>query len=213
MYKKIVTTIIFLCLLFILCIENVEAATTEKLDVQIDPNDYVGDPFWSTSKGDKIDVKVESDLPVDVYIVSSDDYFELYGPDVEKAKYSEEGVTSTKFTYKIPDDQSYFLVIKNPNNSIATVDYEYTDILSEDVQSAFLGFTICAIIVVVGIILVIILIVYFATRKKRGQQPYYPPQQPYYPPQQQTGYQPPPPPPSQQPQRPNYPPPPPPPGY
>ena len=183
---------IYLLVIMILVINipNIEADKIEKKDVKIDPYDHVGDSLWAADKGDEIEIKVNSDLPINVYILTCDDYLEFFGPNVSKAKYSVEKVTSTKFTFKIPDDQSYYLVIINSNTSTATVDYEYTDILSEDIGDIMFGF-VCIILLIVGIIIIVVIIVYFATRKKRQQPPVYP-QQPYQP---QYPLPPPPPPP------------------
>ena len=84
-------------------------------------------------------------------------------------KYSKEGITDTSFSYKIPDDNSYYLIIYNPNNSTATVDYEYTDLFEERVEEAatFIGMGIAFCIgIIIVIIVVIVLIIYFLTRKK-----------------------------------------------
>ena len=165
MFKRV--TIITLSILTILIfISNVKGDKTEKKDVKIDPSDYVGSPFLFTEKGDEIVIKVDSDLPVNIYIVTSADYLELYGPDVEKAKYSEINVTSTEFTYEIPDDQLYYIVITNSNSSIATVDYEYSDIYEEEAELFTPG---CSCLLYIFGIIVIISIILFFIRKKMSQ--------------------------------------------
>jgi hypothetical protein len=193
MYKKLLLIIIFSCLFLILFIGNSQAYSTDKMDVKIDPGDYVSDQFWISSKGDEIDVSVDSNIPINVYIVTSDNYNRPSKSDIEKAKYADYNETYTEFTYRIPDDQTYFLVIENPNTSIATVDYEYTENYDEDIDSAasaFCGMAICLIIIIV-IIFIFIFIFYYATRNRRMPPPYYPPQQPYYPYPQYPSYPPP----------------------
>ena len=192
--------------------------TTEKTDVSIDPEDDETVSLFLANKGEKVDVKVTSDIPVNVYIIASGDYSYI-DDDYSKAKKTVEGTTSTSFTYKIPDDQSYYLIIYNPSNSTtATVDYSYTDFLEKRAEEAvgFLGMAIgICIAIVIAVIVVIVLIIYFlirsSSRKKQQQYPGYPPQQGYqqpppgYPPQQPPqGQQPPPPPSGQRPPPPGY---------
>lgn len=178
------------------------SAGIEKKGVTIDPLDYESDSLWLTDKDDEIEFKVESNIRVDVYIMTSDDYLDDvvgFVPSYENAKHSEKGITSIKFTYEIPDDQSYYLVISNPNNATATVDYEITNVTSEEAIWTFLVCVVIAIIIV-GVI-ILFLIYYFAFRKKKKPKPqppgYYPPPPPQYPP---------PPPPQQYPPPPDYPP-------
>ncbi|MFO8051530.1 MAG: hypothetical protein R6V01_07525 [Thermoplasmatota archaeon] len=119
-------------------------------------------------QGDDIDIEVESDLPVDVYMISMSSYTS-FSNDFSGAVYSKEGVTSTSFTFTVPDSQSYYLVIYNPNNSTATVNYKYTDVSADEAEEAAkicggLGIMclvgiVVAILVVVGIIILIIVIV------------------------------------------------------
>ncbi len=181
-------------LILLLSIPNTAASTTEKKDVQIDPEDDEFASFTWAKKGDKVDVKVTSDIPVNVYIILNTDY-SSFDNDYSKAKKSEIGKTSTSFSYKIPDDQTYYLVIYNPSNSTtATVDYSYTDFFDERLDEASeavagifgMAAAICAVIVI-AVIVVIVLIIYFlirsSSRKKQQQYPYPPPGQGSYPPQ------------------------------
>jgi flagellar basal body-associated protein FliL len=176
----------FLILTLILISISADAATTKKSDVQIDPGDEERDMLLGANKNDEIDIKVTSDIPVDVYILTSDDYWNFPDPDYSNSKLSEKGVTTAKFTYKIPDDDTYYLVISNPNNITATVDYEYTDFVTEGVEDIMFGIFICIIIVILVVIVVIAILIYFAIRKKNQ-----PPMSPAYPPPQQQYYPPP----------------------
>jgi len=105
----------------------VNATTTQKLDVHLDPDDYVADTLTTASRDDKVEFYIESDNPVDVYIMSNEDYRDdVIGPDPDfrYAKFFSLGVTHTNFTFNIPDDELYVLVVHNPNNTTATVDYK-----------------------------------------------------------------------------------------
>ncbi len=202
--------IIFVLLLFLTSF--VSAATYDK-EVTIAPKDYESELMLIMSEDYDIEVKVESNIPVNVYIMESSDW--SYGnPDFTKAVYSKKGVTSADFVYTTKVDESHYLAIENPSTTQnATVSYEYTSNFEESIEEAvwWLG-TICILIAVV-IIVVIILIIYFAIRHKRRSPP--PPPMPMHPGQ---GYQQTPPPPGYQ-QPPQYgyqqppPPPPPPPQY
>jgi len=182
--------IILLGLIILSCLAIVSADTIKKEDVEIDPEDNEREFLLFVNKDDKVDVKVTSDIEVNVYIFDSDDW--SFSPDYSKAKISKEGITSTSFSYTIPDDDTYYLVIYNPSNTTtATVDYEYTDYSEKRVEEAttWLGMWVAVCIaVVIVIIVVIVLVIYFAIKlsSKKDQPP--PPYPPY-------GYQPPPPPP------------------
>lgn len=182
--------IMLLGLIILSCLAIVSADTIKKEDVEIDPEDNEREFLLFVNKDDKVDVKVTSDIEVNVYIFDSDDW--SFSPDYSKAKISKEGITSTSFSYTIPDDDTYYLVIYNPSNTTtATVDYEYTDYSEKRVEEAttWLGMWVAVCIaVVIVIIVVIVLVIYFAIKlsSKKDQPP--PPYPPY-------GYQPPPPPP------------------
>ncbi len=202
MYKKAIV-ILIMSLIMLISIGGAYADTIEKEDVVISPGEDEGESLTWGDKDDKIDIKVTSDIKVDVHIMTRDDYLAVssISPDYSKAKVSKMGVTSTEFTYTVPDDQTYYLVISNPNNSTATVDYEYTDLLEEDLEElgeAFgMAVGICIAVVVV-VIVVIVLIIYLIFRKRSPAPPppgVYPPQQPGYqqpPPGQYPPQQPPP---------------------
>ena len=85
-------------------ISNVTADNVES-DVTIDPGEEESDLLVFTRSGDKVEISVTSDVPVNVYIMKSGDYYPYSsGNDFSEAKHSVLGTTSTKFAYKIPDD-------------------------------------------------------------------------------------------------------------
>lgn len=203
MAKKI-TILIIAALILLIGISTAAADKVEKDDVEIIADDTESEMLFFANKDDKVEFKVKSDIPVNAYIITSDYYSDAtWNKDFSKAKLSKVGITDSSFSYKIPDDQSYYFIIYNPNNSTATVSYEYTDLFEKRVEEAGvffgMGLAICVGIVIIGVV-ILVLIIYLITREK--PQPYYPPYQqqyPPYPPQQ-------PPPPSQQGQKPPEPP-------
>lgn len=121
------TCVFILISIFISGCLNSEKEGEEKEDggpVKISPEDDYW-CFFMTDRGDKLDLKITSDIPVDVYIMEQYDY-DPPNPDFSKAKYSRMGITSLSFTYTIPDAQTYCLIIWNPNDLTATVDWEHT---------------------------------------------------------------------------------------
>lgn len=185
-------SIVILLLGFIIlsCLASISADTIKREDVEIDPEENESVNLLFVNEDDEVDVKVTSDIEVNVYIFNSDDW--SFSPDYSKAKISKEGITSTSFSYTIPDDDIYYLVIYNPSNTTtATVDYEYTNYLEERLEEATGWFGVAigiCIAVVIVIIVIIVLVIYFAIKySSRKDQP--PPPYPPY------GYQPPPPPP------------------
>ena len=218
---------VILCLMFaaLLATAVVSADKRTEQDVVISEGSFESEYIMLLDKDDEIDVSVTVDSPsgglVDVYMLSSSEYFD-YPDDTFSPALSREGVTTTTFTFTVPADGSYYLIIDNMNNSrpsdaiptgSVTVDYEYDDPLYTDLgnieeAAEAVAFT-CIAMIVVGIVIVIVIIVvivYFVTKKEKPPQyptQYQPPPQqpPYqqYPQQPQQPYQPPPQQPPQQP--------------
>lgn len=188
-------SLLLILILFSSFFITVEARTTQKLDVHLDPNDFVSDSLTGASRGDKVEFYIESNNPVDVYIMTNEDYRDdVIGPDPDfkYATYSDLNVSSTTFTFTIPDDGLYVLVVSNPNNQTAILDYKITypedEISGDDAIWCCLSFFI--------VIIVIILLIFFfwyLNRKRKPTyldqyQPYVPPghrQHPHPPPRQQ----------------------------
>ncbi len=80
-------------MILVASLPNLGAETTEEDDVEIDPEDDVSESLVFTRKDDDIKVKVTSDIPVNVYIIRSEDYVgSSFDKDYSKAKYSKEGI-------------------------------------------------------------------------------------------------------------------------
>jgi len=101
-----------LFLIFILNISIVNADKIEKDNIFIDPYEDESEFLMFAKKDEKIEGKVTSDIPVNIYILTSDNYYSSStNKDYSKAVYSRESVTSQSFSYKITDDQTYYLII------------------------------------------------------------------------------------------------------
>jgi len=209
--KKAIVLLIGILLVGLMVSPTIKGDETEKKDVHIDPNDFTDDLLWS-SKGDKVRIQVDSDIPVDVYVINSDDFnmFDLSLSNLSRASLTEKDITSLDTNWTQPDDRNYYLVIHNDNDQqTAVVDYSYTDVLGSEAEEAgeaigmfCLSVLIIGIIVVVLIIVVIILLVKKNNKQDTQQKQQYPaPQQQRTPPQppksEPKGEEQPPPPPPQ----------------
>lgn len=226
MRKTRILIALILCLMFAAVFSPAPASAQEKItytNVLIYENDYEYHSLWALNQDEEIDVSVDVTSPsgglIDVYILSSSHYSSypdgVFTPTIEK-----EGVSSTDFTFKAPDDATYYLIIDNEDNSRSTdavpvgdvtVSYEYDDPIYasiQDIEEAAEAFAFgCLMIVVIAVIIIVVIIVvviFLIVRKPKEpaaqapapypqQPPYQQPQQPYQPPPgQQPPYQPPP---------------------
>lgn len=172
MSKRIITFLLIM-ILFASTIPTVEARSTEKLDVHLDPNDFVADSLTGAFRYNEVSFKIDSDHPVDIYIMTNEDYRDdvvSFFPNYKHAKYSEKNVSSTSFTYKIPDDALYVLVISNPHNQTAIIDYKITYPESKRSDDNGLGGCICVSLIIIA---VLILVYYFLWYRK-GKKWHYP---------------------------------------
>ncbi len=208
---------LILCLMFAAAFSAGFVAGQEKTkltDVVIAEDSYKSDSWILTSDGDKIEVSVDVTSPsgglVDVYVISFDQIDNYPGGSFSPAV-TREGVSSTDFTFTVPDDQWYYLVIDNTNNSRAsdtvpvgsvTVDYEFTNPWLEEIEDAFLtGIMLCILGLVIIVVIIVVVIFLVLRSGKKAPPPAQPPQpyppqqpyqQPYQPPPGQQPYQPPP---------------------
>jgi hypothetical protein len=183
--------------------------------VVIIEDSYERDGWILINEGDKVEVSVDVTSPsgglVDVYVISYNQ-IDSYPDGSFTPALTREGVSSVDFTFTVPDDQWYYLVIDNTDNSRAsdtvpvgsvTVNYEYTNPWLEDVEDAiWTGVMLCVlvlVIIVVVIVVVIILVLRGGKKQPTQAPPPYPQQQPSQPYPQQPYQQPYQPPPGQQP--------------
>ena len=178
--RRTVLILAFLgCLLVML---PAAAAATQKTDefVPVDENERY---FLSLmGKDDKLDVKltIKSGGPGDLYVMKSSQYYNYQNGDAFlPAAYRENvsGVVTLNWTQ--PDDDNYYLVVDNRDNSRATDAYSrsnitydiYYDYTSEDLDEffAFLGGLFIVVMVIGLIINILILVWIYKDAEKRGK--------------------------------------------
>jgi hypothetical protein len=205
------TLFFFLVIASVLSLSSVMAQdNTQLTNVVILENDFESDIWTLTREGDEVDVSVDVTSPsggrVDVYVISQNQ-FNGYPESSFTPALAREGITHTDFTFTVPDNQRYYIVIDNMDNSRAsdtvplgnvTVDYEYSNPLLEEAEDAFMTgvmYCVAGVVIIVAIIVIIVVIILVSGNKSPPPVPPapYPPMQPY--PQQpyQQPYQPPPP--------------------
>ena len=134
-----------------------------------------------TTKDKETQFNISSNVPVHVYLMTSDAYFDLgWFPydegDFSINVYEQKNVQETSFTWTQPDDQSYYIVIFNSNSQNATVSYSYTETLFEEISESFIELgeicagTFCLIIVVFDLIISLIIAIWiYKDAKERGK--------------------------------------------
>jgi len=172
--KKAIVLFIGILLVLLMITPAIKGVDTEKVDVYIDPSDCVDDMLWS-SKDDKIRIQVDSNIPVDVYIIVDDEYDAMWPTisNFDRASLSRENITSLDTNWTQPDDRTYYFIILNDNEEeTAIVDYSYTDALSSSVEEAgeAIGTCCLGIIFLVVIIIVVIIVVIIFVVKKNGKE-------------------------------------------
>ncbi len=164
-YLSIVVLLSLLTLSFVPFLSSAERI--EKKDVAIAPGGYKDEVLFA-KKGDELDIRVRSDIPIDVYVISEENYnsTEPSESNFSNAVFTGEDVKTLDKNWTKPDDQTYNLVLHNDDNKTATVDYSYTDIMSEDVEEFFdkismfcLVAVVLAIVVIVAIIVLIVVVI------------------------------------------------------
>jgi hypothetical protein len=147
----------------------------------VSPEDYEAGWLLWISDGDDVDFEIDSNEPINVYIMDSTAYYSIpsqstySASDFSDNEYSRTGVTSTSFTWTVPDTQTYYLVMFNPSQTTdADVDYSYTDTLSSSIEdglwgASLCGGAICAVVAVVWIIFFAIAIWVYKDAEKRGK--------------------------------------------
>lgn len=144
----------------------------------IAPQDVEGFPLIPISDTESMDVTVDSDIPLTIFIIDSQEYYEdiiaLSEGDIENftgyvQKY--EGETHKKLTQDHDPEKSYWVMMYNPSETETaevTVEYEFwEDIASEIVEDA-VSDACCGLTMGAGVIgtLVLIAIVLIAKRRK-----------------------------------------------
>lgn len=170
--KRIVVAGITIFLIITICFSLfANADIHEEKNVIVKPYDKESEMLLFISKGKEIQFNVTSNRPVHVYIMTSDAHFDLnwsspYDEDDFAINVLEKkNIEKAYFSWTKPDDQSYYLVIFNPNEENTTVSFSFTETLVEEFIEAFGGIFagICAgTMCLVGIILYFIISVVIA---------------------------------------------------
>jgi len=213
-------TILALMALALLMVPAAVTADVDETNLSVDMKDNYRDMIILLHIGSEIKVTVTSNASVDVYILTSTEYYTNYPTDFTAA-HKVLNTKSTTFTWKLPTGDTYFVVVDNDFNYIpgsadptgeVVISYHRSGASAEDgVQQAawYAGMACIGIIVILVIIVVVIIVVIVMVMKKKdhpvqGPPPGYAPpvpQQSYQPapgqyyPQQPGQYAPPPPPP------------------
>ncbi len=141
--KRIVITGIAIFLMISICFSLFAIADIhEEKDVIVKPYDIKSKYLLFTSKGGEIQFNITSNLSVHVYLMTSDAYHDTglspYGEDDFSVNvFEKKNVQKANFTWTQPDDQSYYIIIFNPNDQNATISYSYTEILFEELGELF----------------------------------------------------------------------------
>ena len=179
-----------------LCTTALGEGTYDLKDYVIDEGTYYSDVLWWVQKGSEVTVSVSVNLSysnsrVDVYILNADE-FDKYPLQQFHPAYVVENTASTTFTWTVPDDQTYYLVIDNqdnvrPSDAVPTGDVmvdisrsaPFSDMFNELDKSMenFMWVAIGAGVAVVVVIIVVIVIVVVAAGGKKRETPPYAPQQ------------------------------------
>ena len=171
-YRKF-TTVFVVAFLLSLFIPHVLARDHHEFnDVLIPGRTSESQRLFEAVSGDSVHIEVESDIKVDIYVMSSTDWFFGYFGNSIKSYYDQ---TYTSFRADIPDNQDYYLIIHNPSYENARVDYSYQVESNETTKDLPYGMIciICGVagiilLLVSGLILAIIMVTKSSKKKKTG---------------------------------------------
>ena len=143
--KKIVITGIAIFLMVSICFSLFAHADSmyEKFDFVLGVHDIESKSLYSLAEDKESRFNVSSSIPVHVYIMTSDAYHDIWlSSPYDKDDFSintleKKNITDISFTWTLSDDQSYYLVIFNPNDINATVSYSYQKTLYGEISKNF----------------------------------------------------------------------------
>lgn len=171
--KRIVIIGVILFLLIVSCFSMiVDAETYEEKNVIINPYDVESELLWLISKDRETQFNVTSNISINIYIMTSDAYLDIgFIPTHEEEDFDinlveKKNVREASFTWTKPDDQSYYLVIFNPNNISAIISYSYTETLFEELEEAFFEVgeicagTVCTILIILDLVISIVIAIW-----------------------------------------------------
>lgn len=176
--------VIFVLLIILLSIPKVagiKSSGTTTYDEKIEPNAYFGGPFSyindEKDMSDEVDVEFTSNIPVNLYIFESGD-LNIDSPVYFRAEYSELRITDSEFTYYLKENESYWIVISNPNTNLtASFSCKITEYYGqseedddEDEVPIFGSWAMLIAIIVVAVIVIIIAVIYFIIKTRKDHE-------------------------------------------
>lgn len=142
--KRIVKISIVFLLMTSICFSLfANADTYDKLNFILGPHDIEDTSLFALAEDRETQFNITSNIPVHVYIMTSDAYFNIwlsspYNEDAFSVNvFEKKNITDVSFIWILPDDQSYYLIIFNPNDINATVSYSYQESLFEEISKGF----------------------------------------------------------------------------
>jgi hypothetical protein len=113
----------------------------------VDPGEMTGWPLLNYGTAESIDVKISSDIPVDIYIISLTDMYEdWYSWDIQEirnrtsAADTFEGTTYEELSKEYSEDDAYAAIVYNPSETqTANVEIEYEfweEVIEDEVEEA-----------------------------------------------------------------------------
>ncbi|MBN1390448.1 MAG: hypothetical protein JXA22_07395 [Candidatus Thermoplasmatota archaeon] len=155
--------------LLTLVVPIVSALEPVEWEGEIEPRTIEGFPMITFSDCESIDIEVQSDIPVSIYIVDTqEDFQQLVGlsegdvdnfTDYEK-KY--EQVTQKTITQDYDPEKAYYVIIFNPSeteSASVTVQYEFWEDVGEEVVtdvccSSIMGASLVVIVLLTGAVII-----------------------------------------------------------
>lgn len=113
----------------------------------VGPGEMTGWPLLNYGTAESIDVKISSDMPVDIYIVSLTDMYEdWYSWDIQEIRNRTsavdtfEGTTYEELSKEYSEDDAYAVIVYNPSETqTATVEIEYEfweEVVEDELEDA-----------------------------------------------------------------------------
>jgi len=181
--KRIIIAGMLVFLIVSCCFTIITSADIhEKENIIVKPYDIESEWMLWIGKDKEIQFNVTSNISVHIYIMTSDAYRDIgYSSPYDENDFNvnlveKKNVQEASFTWTKPDDQTYYLVIFNPNNSSAMISYSYTETLFEELGEAFFEIgeicvgTVCLILVVFDLIISLIIALWiYKDAKERGK--------------------------------------------
>lgn len=138
---------------------------------EIEPRTIEGFPMVTYNDCESIDIEVDSDIPVDIFIVDSQEDFQQLialseGNVDEFTNYEKkyEDVTHKKITQDYDHDKLYYMIVFNPSeteSASVTVEYEFWEDAGEEIVegvccSGTMGILMAAALLIAAVVVIAI---------------------------------------------------------